>query len=262
MPCTAPSRNNLRVQGPCGYKALTRAGMVAPGADAAKAYWSMSDPALAVEQVVGANGVYNQGTFPTGIEGPFPGLRATRFDGLVTSRAIVPATVGVTDTGDVFSWETWIRLRPGMPGGVHWVYGHVFQWIIRVNGGAVEFFKSSFGAMCTATVTVPFDKWTHVAVTKNAAAIKMYQDGVDVTGTVTNQTCGNSGQPANIGGYQGSNGMFGDLYGVAVYTAALTQAQIQAHALGKDASADSLCQFHYQMKYGQSAVRQPTVVEP
>jgi hypothetical protein len=59
--------------------------------------------------------------------------------------------------------------------------------------------------------------------------VKLYVDGVDVTGSVTNQTMSDNTQPLAIGQSSASAFFNGTIDEVALYNIALTPAQISGH---------------------------------
>jgi Concanavalin A-like lectin/glucanases superfamily len=70
--------------------------------------------------------------------------------------------------------------------------------------------------------------WHHAVVTKTGATCKVYVDSADVTGSISNVTCGN-GTGSNIG--QDGGGSFADaiLDECAIYATVLTPARVLAH---------------------------------
>jgi Concanavalin A-like lectin/glucanases superfamily len=274
MPCTAPVRGKTDTKypwdpdiqnDPCGGKALQRTGLVPPSsAEGMVAYWPLDDAGPTLAGTV--PGIYT----PTGItyqvDGPpqFPGSKAVRFDGAASSWGNIPYSAAF-DVADIFTLECWFRpLSLAATGGL---FSRDTQQLLRVQAGTGNVLLAKYGGsqLVASTAGATLGAWNHVIVTKNGAtALKMYLNGVDVTGAVTDQTFAAAiGTGIKIGAWAASpTSLNGDQYGLAVYNAYLTPAQAQAHYLGKDVSADSLCTFHYQMKYGQNAVRQPIVVEP
>ena len=73
--------------------------------------------------------------------------------------------------------------------------------------------------------------WHHLVVTKSGASVHLYQDGVEVTGTVTNRTLTNGTAQLVLGARRGTASAFLDglLDEVAIYKTALTPAQVAAH---------------------------------
>jgi hypothetical protein len=91
--------------------------------------------------------------------------------------------------------------------------------------------KSGTGDIVASTATIAdTTNWHYVVATKNGATVKLYVDGVDVTGTVTNQTIASNTQPLRIG-KDGPNSawFYGSIDDAAVYGTALSAARVQAH---------------------------------
>ena len=137
------------------------------------------------------------------------------------------------DLGDVFTLECWInRSRTG-----------VDEWVIGKGTGAyamriiptneLELTASFVAGIVDSTVTVLDDGWHHLVITKSGATSKLYIDAVDVTGTVSDATCVNTGivlSIANNGPDGGNDSPTGAVLDeVAVYPTALSQARVLAH---------------------------------
>jgi hypothetical protein len=80
-----------------------------------------------------------------------------------------------------------------------------------------------------STVTVTDTGWHHVAATKDGASVKLYLDGIDVTGTVTDQTMSDNTLPLAIGQSSSSAFFNGTIDEVALYNMALTPSQVANH---------------------------------
>lgn len=132
-------------------------------------------------------------TGPAGIAGdPNRSLVLTGGDLWFTDAASsVPPVIG----GDVFTIAGMIKLS----GDTH--YGIVQQdnggggtggpVITRVNsagGRKLRLYRSDGSLVCESTVAIPENVWVHFVVTKSGSTVKIYINGVDVTGTVTNAT--------------------------------------------------------------------------
>jgi hypothetical protein len=139
------------------------------------------------------------------------------------------------DVGDgPFSVEAWVRRA---------VTGTTMQTILQKGTGAYQFgfynnkiglYKYTGGgvgtiiAQSTGTQT-DTTAFHHYVATKNGSAVKIYVDGVDVTGTVTNQTLADTSSVLRLGG--GSAGEFLNAYTdeVAVYKQVLPPATVTDH---------------------------------
>jgi hypothetical protein len=139
-------------------------------------------------------------------------------------------------TGDTFSVEGWVKR--GSIGGT------VIQAIASKQGSAwtLAFDTSNRLVLRSGTSTIAASTtaltdtsgWHYVAATKSGATVRLYLDGANVTGTVTNVTLANSTSPLAIG--QTGNGSYfkGQLDEIALYGTALSAAQTaNHHALGR-----------------------------
>lgn len=91
---------------------------------------------------------------------------------------------------------------------------------------------STAATICEATIAITDTTvWYHLVVTKSGATTKLYINGVDRTGSVTNQTLTNTVDPIHIGAYDGDGWapFAGGLDEVAIYNVALSQATVQQH---------------------------------
>ena len=133
------------------------------------------------------------------------------------------------DLGDVFTLECWVKTSTA--GRQIFSKGTNAYQLVLDGSGNVQLLKQNVAAIVTSTVAVNDNAWHHVAATKNGAiATKIYIDGVDRTGTVTNQTCADSATDLFIGVRSTLiNYWNGSLDEPAIYATALTQARVQAH---------------------------------
>jgi len=270
MPCAAPSRNNLGVLGPCGYKKLLSVGgFTDPLAYSPKGLWRLNEPSgtsAADASGNGNNGVISGGVLLNQQAAPLaPAGTSMSFDG---TGAITVASNPALNLGDVFTLEAWIATTSLAEQDIFYKSGAYELEVANVGGLKLRFVKAGvqYLAVAGAGNSLPNDGlFHHVAAVKNGSDIRLYQDGVDITpgATITPGTCVDTANPLVIGQRAGGTmGMVGRIDEPAIYNVALTTQQIQTRMGGKDVSADSLCMFHYAMKYGQSAVRQPMAVEP
>jgi hypothetical protein len=156
---------------------------------------------------------------------------SVRFTGSQDFRSDDSATL---DLGDVFTLECWGK-RDATQGTVQTmickdVGAYQLAWftdnkLILARNGVAIIVSSTLAITDTTTAH-------HLVCTKNGATVKLYIDGVDRTGTVTNSTFVNNTSQLTIG----SNGALtpGELYSgwldeVAVYPTALSLARVQAH---------------------------------
>lgn len=139
--------------------------------------------------------------------------------------------------GDKFTVELWLkRGRSGQQEdlwGRNWGGGQIVRF---TSDNKITLRKSGVANIVQATATITDTATHHVVVTKNGSTVKIYIDGSDVTGTVTNQTFGSVSGASVIGrDAAGSSGYFqGTLDEVAFYkNVELTSTQVASHyALG------------------------------
>lgn len=78
-------------------------------------------------------------------------------------------------------------------------------YYLRLNAdGTLHYLRSNVADMVGSTVAVSGDRPHHVVGAKSGATIKLYIDGADVTGSVSNSTMNNTVRPFQIGCDQNS----------------------------------------------------------
>lgn len=133
--------------------------------------------------------------------------------------------------GDTFTLEAWIKPE-AISGTQAIISGH--------NGGAHFYLKSDgklqldrkeVAAIVTSTVALEANQRYHVVVTKTGATVKMYINGVDRTGVVTNSTCVSEAGAWRIGrnGTASSDFFKGRFEYAAMYSSALSEATVLEH---------------------------------
>jgi Concanavalin A-like lectin/glucanases superfamily len=275
VPCSAPPRgftdtklpwSDVINNNPCGGKVLQRAGRVAPAAaDGCQGYWRVHETQGAV--AADSSGLGNDAAYIGGPTLGQPGAQGGNAVLLDGSTQWIETPVAFPTCGDVFTLMGWARMPT-------FKYSALFSR----NGAYLVRFLSSLGfgltvyglgaVVSSTSVPVADGQWHHYAVAKNGAtACKLFFDGADVSGAVTNQTCGaGSASGVRIGsshnGAPSVEAMPGLIDEPMIFNTYLSAARIAEFAKGKDTSADGLCSFHYQMKYGGAAVSTPITVEP
>lgn len=135
--------------------------------------------------------------------------------------------------GDKFTVELW--LKRGRSGQQEDLWGRNYgggQIVRFTSDDKITLRKSGVANIVQATATITDTATHHVVVTKNGSTVKIYIDGSDVTGTVTNQTFGSVSGASVIGrDAAGSSGYFqGTLDEVAFYkNVELTSTQVASH---------------------------------
>jgi hypothetical protein len=92
----------------------------------------------------------------------------------------------------------------------------------------VVFHRPGSGAIVASTLTITNTSCHHIVVTKSGSTSRIYVDGANVTGTVTNRTLTNSTSVLRVGS-NGTNDFSGTIDEVAVYGSALSAATVSAH---------------------------------
>lgn len=190
-------------------------------------YWRLGEASGTTAADV--NGI-NPGTYKNGVTlgaaGAVPSNTAASFDG-ANDYVLAPDSASL-DTGDIFTAEAWIKRS--LLGGSNTIvnkFGSYYFYLDATN--KLVLYKTSGGTIAVSTATISdTTSYHHVAVTKSGATVKIYLDGVDVTGTVTNLTVVNSTGGLYIGLV--STGYFHGLIDeVAIYNTALSASTIAAH---------------------------------
>ena len=161
---------------------------------------------------------------------------AVRFDGS-TGYVGVPAAPGL-DLGDSFSLELWLKRQSVSATQQTLVSKGTNGYQLRLSTtGALELVKQGGSTILASTSTVSDTNWHHVVAVKDGSTAKLYLDGVDVSGTVTNQTLANTAANLGIAALSGGGQNFnGTLDEVALYPSALSSTQVSAH---RDAALSS-----------------------
>jgi hypothetical protein len=147
-----------------------------------------------------------------------------------------------TDLGDVFTLEAWIRID-GLQDGRLFDKGLNGYALMIDSTGHLRLDKSAISVIVTSTTTMAVGSTYHVAATKNGATVKLYINGVDVTGTVTNATCANTAIALYIGRLDSSATLFfnGVIDEPAIYPSALSATRVAVHyAVGSTGLAEGI----------------------
>ncbi len=206
-------------------------------ADSPHGYWRLGEASGTLAADASTNG--NDGTYKNSVELGLPGGLVTDADTsasfntgstLEKDHVLVPDS-GSLDLGDTFSLAAWIR-RDGTgltdcildkgEGSFIFRFDGEDHLLLRRNGVA---------NIAKSTTKITDAGWHYVVATKNGATVKIYIDGVDVTGTVTNSTCVNNAVALTIGASNAGEEDFfrGGIDEVAVYPAVLSAGRVQAH---------------------------------
>jgi hypothetical protein len=174
----------------------------------------------------------NAGTYTGGVRLNQPGAlvgdanRAALFDG--GDDAISVADSASLDLGDgPLTLEAWVK-RSTTTGDESIFLKGTNAYHFTVKAGRLTLTKQAGADIAQSTTTITdTTTWHHVAATKNGASVKLYIDGADVTGTVTNATLANTADSLTIGG--GSTPFAGSLDELGIYNSVLSGATVLDH---------------------------------
>jgi glucose/arabinose dehydrogenase len=203
-------------------------------ADGAQVYWRLADTSgIVTADEVGTRTGWYGGGVTRGVAGALTTdtNAAVTLDG--TSGYVgVPSGNAPSVGNGPFSIEFWVKR--GSATGLHPI-------IDRGPGGYQIQFSSTTNKLTLAqngtgnivaetTTTTDTTTWHHFVITKDGSTVRIYRDGVDVTGTVTNRTLTNPTTNLWLGRWND-----GTRYGrisldeVAIYGVALSAQQVAAH---------------------------------
>ena len=139
--------------------------------------------------------------------------------------------------GEDWTIEAWVKpptLTSAQPRGI--LSKGVGAYYLRINtAGYLEMAKADTSVIVASTVTLPAGAWRYVVATKNQLGeIKLYINGTDRTGAITGATTVNNTGSLLIGADQQPGGVkregfAGGIDDVALYSRALTPAEVTAH---------------------------------
>ncbi|HEX8075089.1 MAG TPA: LamG-like jellyroll fold domain-containing protein [Thermoleophilaceae bacterium] len=195
-------------------------------------YWRLGESSgTAACDSWGSNAGSYQGGYTLGRIGAIAGESdtAVAFNGS-TGNVSVPHTASL-DVGDTFTVEAWVKRNTfGAPDYQAVASQGANAWLLAFNSSnRLVLRQAKVGDLVSSTTTVTDTSWHHVAVTKSGGTVRLYIDGDDVTGAVTNRTMANNTLPLSIGQSSGTSYWNGTLDEVALYRTALSAGQLQAH---------------------------------
>ncbi|HEX5016502.1 MAG TPA: LamG domain-containing protein [Actinomycetes bacterium] len=219
--------------------------------DSPVAYYRMGEPSGDVLDDMGGDSGAATGSLTRDVVG---GLNTSNDDGAIdfdgsTSYVSVPHQSKLNLGNGPMSFEFWIKL-----GNLGLTEQKIIDkdttgayQVVKLSSGAVQpngiaFGKADVAFIASSTVSLDLD-WHHVVITKSGSTTKIYIDAVDRTGTVTDQTLGDTGGSLYIGSRRGGALEFldGSLDELAIYNTELSSARIAAHYdAGKSTGAQSV----------------------
>ena len=117
-------------------------------------------------------------------------------------------------------------MAPGISTCLTGTNAYQFRFTSR---NTVAFTKANIATIVESTRTITDGLWHHIVAVKNGTAVALYIDGVNVTGTVTNQTLTNATSSTLRLGTDSTLYLNGSLDEVAIYNTALSPQRIAAH---------------------------------
>lgn len=205
-------------------------------ADSPRGYWHLGETAGTFADSSG-NGNALAVAAGTPLRGQ-PALLTNQPEGCIQAVPSPAGYIGASSAaaahnlGDVLSMECWIkRVQASDPGNLGILNKGANGYYLRLTtANKIELVKSNVAIICASTITITDLLPHHVVATKNGAtSANIYVDGVDVTGTVTNQTLNDTSFFFQVGSAQGVEpaNLFVDE--VAIYATVLSAARVTAH---------------------------------
>jgi len=150
------------------------------------------------------------------------------------------------NTGDVFTIA--MRVKRARTGTIEGLFtkGTGGIYFMLLSNNRLYLGKTGIADIVSSTNTITDTNWHHVAVTKNGATVKLYVDGIDVTGTVTNATIENTSAAITVGSHGASLYFQGGISDVRYYSDAKTLSEIQAINTGTDNRTNLVAHWTYQ----------------
>jgi Concanavalin A-like lectin/glucanases superfamily/Calcineurin-like phosphoesterase len=199
-------------------------------ADAPVGHWKLGDDPSGPywDRIAGRNGTQSGGVPPIagGVLGN-AGDRASSFDGV--DDKVTVRDDNAFDFGNTFTLEAWVK-RSGL-GSRTFLFKGDGSWVLLSNASNRIVLRRSTVADIVSSTTTLTDtaSWHHVVATKEGPAAKIYIDGVDVSGPVTDQTLVDNNLPLTIGLSGNVTYWSGGIDEVAVYNTALSAERVLAH---------------------------------
>jgi hypothetical protein len=202
-------------------------------ADTPRVYYRL-DESSGLPQDSSGNGLHitNVDGVPTyGVAGALPSDPSATALSFAGAADLERTDNALLDLADTFTLEAWIKRGSTSSSAFGIVSKGTGAYYMRINNNALNLLRSNIADIVSSTTTITdTTTWHHVACTKTGATAKLYIDGVDVTGSVSDSTCANNTEDLNIASDIASVERFnGAIDEVAVYATALSQARVLAH---------------------------------
>lgn len=195
-------------------------------ADGPVGYWRLGElsGSIAADALGFSPGTATAGARLGAVAGAVAGDGGASFDGK-TSQVSVPDAARLR-TGDVFSLEVWVR--PSKLAITHAILSKGASYLLYLDQNKVVLRQPNVGTIVSSTASIADTAlWHHVVVTKAHSAAKVYLDGVDVSGSVSQHTVTDGNGALAVG--SGASRFTGGLDEVAVYGKALSAADVARH---------------------------------
>jgi hypothetical protein len=205
-------------------------------ADSPVAYYRMGEASGAVIDTMSGTSGTVSGTVTRDVTGA---LVVPWDDGAITFNGttgyVSVADQAQLDLGDTWTIECWFkRATADVTGERCLVSKGQDAYTLTFNALGTERLEIAAGnvaVITSETGTTNDALWHHVVATKSGATVKLYKDGADVTGAVSDNTTTNNTSALNIGRDPAAAGGFwdGSIDEVALYATALSAARVLAH---------------------------------
>jgi fibronectin type 3 domain-containing protein len=200
-------------------------------ADAPVSYWRLNETGGTLATDSMGN---NPGTYAGGYTQGLPGALGSDPDPAVllngTSGYIYAASSASLNRSDgQLTLEAWVK-RNGSNRSDIIIHKGTGAYQLRFNlSDRLVLSKANTGDIVSSTITVTDNNWHHCAAAKNGSSVRLYLDGADVTGTVTNQTLVNATSSTLRLGTSSDTYFLGGLDEIAIYNYVLPAQRIAAH---------------------------------
>jgi titin len=153
---------------------------------------------------------------------------AVLFDG-TTGYVSAANSTSLTLTDGPLTLEAWVKRGASNHTDVI-IHKGTGAYQLRFNASnRLTLAKANTADIASSTAAITDTNWHHCVATKNGSSVHLYLDGVDVTGTVTNQTLVNATGSTLRLGTDSNTWLKGTLDEVAIYTVVLSPQRVRAH---------------------------------
>lgn len=202
-------------------------------ADGARSYWQLDETSGA--NANDSNSTNNNdgtyvGTSLASAAGAVDADSAPNFPGGTGAYVTVPDANSL-DLLDTMTFECWVkRAATGAVMGLMHKTGANGPDFRFHSDDRIRMTRNGTNIVASTTTITDTTSWHHLVMTKATTAVKLYIDGVDVTGTVGNLALSNTANAFLIGAVTTTTLSFnGLIQKVAVYPTALTPTQVLDH---------------------------------